>query len=116
MGFNHGGLLVGECLFLCLAELFDETHRLALQAALEASAGTGVDELNELNKSWSASHCTQREKEKDIHILIAQVEELLELDAAVGEGTERALLLHLCRLGGVGDEVVRLQETTTISL
>lgn len=42
------GLLVGLGLLLSLAELLDETHGLALQTAVEASAGTGVDDIAEL--------------------------------------------------------------------
>lgn len=42
------GLLVGLSLLLGLAELLDETHGLALQAAVDSSAGTGVDDITEL--------------------------------------------------------------------
>lgn len=42
------GLLVGLGLLLGLAELLDEAHGLALQTAVEASAGTGVDNIAEL--------------------------------------------------------------------
>lgn len=42
------GLLVGLGLLLSLAELLDETHGLALQAAVDSSAGTGVDDITEL--------------------------------------------------------------------
>ena len=41
------GLLVGLGLLLGLAELLDETHRLALQAAVETTAGTGVNDITE---------------------------------------------------------------------
>jgi hypothetical protein len=41
-------LLVGLGLLLSLAELLDETHRLALQTAVEPTAGTGVDNIAEL--------------------------------------------------------------------
>ena len=42
------GLLVGLGLLLGLAELLDETHGLTLQAAVETSAGTGVNDITEL--------------------------------------------------------------------
>lgn len=42
------GLLVGLGLLFSLAELLDETHGLALQAAVDSSAGTGVDDITEL--------------------------------------------------------------------
>ena len=42
------GLLVGLGLLLGLAELLDQTHGLALQATVEAAAGTGVDNIAEL--------------------------------------------------------------------
>jgi hypothetical protein len=41
-------LLVGLGLLLGLAELLDEAHGLALQTAVEASAGTSVDNIAEL--------------------------------------------------------------------
>src|SRR5690242_18971658 len=50
VGLNNSRLLVRESLLLCLAELFDETHRLALKPPLETSAGAGVDKLSELDK------------------------------------------------------------------
>ena len=42
------GLLVGLGLLLRLAELLDETHGLALQTAVETTAGAGVDDIAEL--------------------------------------------------------------------
>lgn len=48
VGLDEVGLLVGLGLLLGLAELLDETHGLALQTAVEASAGTGVDDITEL--------------------------------------------------------------------
>ena len=41
------GLLVGLGLLLGLAELLNETHGLALQAAVETTAGTGVNDITE---------------------------------------------------------------------
>ena len=48
VGLDDGRLLIWRSLLLGLAELLDETHRLALEAALEPPAGTGVDEVDEL--------------------------------------------------------------------
>jgi hypothetical protein len=48
VGLDEIGLLVGLGLLLGLAELLDETHGLALQAAVETSAGTGVNDITEL--------------------------------------------------------------------
>lgn len=45
MGLDDSGLLIGGCLLLGLAELLDETHGLALQAAAEPTAGASVHEL-----------------------------------------------------------------------
>lgn len=42
------GLLVGPGLLLGLAELLDQTHGLALQATVEATTGTSVDNIAEL--------------------------------------------------------------------
>ena len=48
VGLDEVGLLVGLGLLLGLAELLDQTHGLALETAVEPSAGTGVDEVTEL--------------------------------------------------------------------
>ena len=44
------------------------------------------------------------------HLLVAEVEELIELDPTVGERAERPLLLELGGEGGVGDLGVGLHE------
>jgi hypothetical protein len=41
------GLLVGLGLLLGLSQLLDKAHRLALETAVEPTAGTGVDEVTE---------------------------------------------------------------------
>jgi len=41
-------LLVGLGLLLRLAELLDQTHRLALETTVEPTAGAGVDNITEL--------------------------------------------------------------------
>jgi hypothetical protein len=76
VGLDEVGLLVGPGLLLGLAELLDQTHGLALETAVEPSARAGVDEVAEL--------------------LRAEVEELVEVDTAVGELAERALGLEGC--------------------
>ncbi|KAI3484861.1 hypothetical protein L1887_51915 [Cichorium endivia] len=78
---DHGGLLVGLALGLGLAQTLDEAHGLALEAALELSAGTGVDDLHE--------------------VLVGHVEERVELDTTVGELAESSLALELGSGGGV---------------
>jgi hypothetical protein len=42
------GLLVGLCRLFRFAELLDQTHRLALEAPVEAAPGAGVDDVAEL--------------------------------------------------------------------
>lgn len=48
VGLDEVGLLVGLGLLLGLAELLDKTHGLALQTAVEATAGTSVNDITEL--------------------------------------------------------------------
>jgi len=48
MGLDEVRLLVGLGLLLSLAELLDQAHRLALEAAVEPAAGAGVDDVAEL--------------------------------------------------------------------
>ena len=50
MGLDDGGLLIGGSFLLGFAELLDETHGLALETALETTAGAGVDELQDQGK------------------------------------------------------------------
>jgi hypothetical protein len=48
MRLDEVGLLVGLGLLLCLTELLDQTHGLALETAVEPTASTGVDDIAEL--------------------------------------------------------------------
>lgn len=48
MGLDNRRLLVGLAILLGSPELLNEAHWLALEAALEATAGTGVDKVNKL--------------------------------------------------------------------
>lgn len=48
VSLDEVGLLVGLGLLLGLAELLDQTHGLALEAAVESTAGTGVNDIAEL--------------------------------------------------------------------
>jgi hypothetical protein len=48
VSLDEVGLLVGLGLLLGLAELLDQTHGLALEATVETSAGTSVDDIAEL--------------------------------------------------------------------
>jgi len=83
VGLDDSRLFIRRGLLLCLAELLDEAHGLALEAPAEPAADAGVDKFDEL--------------------LVGEVEELVELDTAVGEGAEGAALLELSSNGGVGN-------------
>jgi hypothetical protein len=48
VGLDKIGLLVRLGLLLRLAELLDQAHGLALQAAVEPAAGAGVDDIAQL--------------------------------------------------------------------
>ena len=50
VGLDDSGLLIGGSFLLGFAELLDETHGLALETALETTAGAGVDELEVQDK------------------------------------------------------------------
>jgi len=47
---DDGRFFIGRCLLLCFTEFLDKTHRAALETTLEATAGTGMDELIEIEK------------------------------------------------------------------
>ena len=48
VGLDEVWLLVWLGLLLCLTELLDQTHRLALESSVEPTAGTSVDDIAEL--------------------------------------------------------------------
>lgn len=48
VGFHQVGFLVGLGFLLGFAELFDQTHRFALEAAVESTTGTSMDDIAEL--------------------------------------------------------------------
>jgi len=71
VGLDEVWLLVWLSLLLCLTELLDEAHWLALKTAVETTTGTGMDDVAELVRG--------------------EVEELLEVDSTVGELLEGSL-------------------------
>ena len=75
VGLDHVGLLVGRAFLLLLAQLLDEGHGLALEASGELSADSAGKQLHQL--------------------LVVHVQELVEVDAPVGELSEGPLLLNL---------------------
>lgn len=90
MRFDDGGLLICRRLLLRLAKLLDETHRLALQAAREASAGTSMDELDEV----FGRHVEERVK------FMTSVRELAEGAPALEfSGLFSVVRVHGCRCG-----------------
>lgn len=48
MCLDDSWLLAGRCLLLGFSELFDESHGALLEAALESSAGAGMNKFHEL--------------------------------------------------------------------
>ena len=46
--FYKIGFLVGFGVLLCFAEFFDQAHGFAFEAAVEAAAGAGMDDVAEL--------------------------------------------------------------------
>ena len=77
VSLDEVGLLVRLGLLLGLAELLDQAHGLALQTAVKPPAGTSVHDIAEL--------------------FGGEVEELVEVDSAVGKLAELSSLLDLCR-------------------
>ena len=75
VSLDNRWLLIWRCFLLGFAQLLDQGHRLALQAAREASAGSAVHQLAQL--------------------LVRHVQELIQIDSAVCEFSESTLLAHL---------------------
>jgi len=81
VGLDQVGLLVRLGLLLGFAQLLDQAHGLALETAVESSAGAGVDKIAQL--------------------LGGKVEEVLEVDTTVRELAERSRLLLLLSSNGI---------------
>jgi hypothetical protein len=103
VSLDEVGLLVGLGLLLGLAELLDETHGLALETAVEPSAGTGVDEVTELLRaeieepvSGSVPYPLPTTYSKATEGGWIRGNVLVEVDATVRELSERSLPLKLC--------------------
>lgn len=78
VGLDGVGLLVGRSFLLLLAQLLDEGHRLPLQSAVELPPHAARKQLHQL--------------------LVAHVQELVQIHTAVGVLPESTLLLQLCGL------------------
>ena len=65
VGLHDRGLLVGGRLLLGLTELLDEAHRLALETALEPSAGASVDDLWDRAKGKGRGGCEGEGERRD---------------------------------------------------
>ena len=61
-----------------------------------------LDELNVACES-QVSSTTSQDRSGATHLLVAKIQELVKLDAAVRERAERPLLLELSGESGVGD-------------
>jgi len=72
MSLDGVGLFVGQASLLALAQLLDETHGLALQAACELAANAAGEQLHQL--------------------VGGHVKELVEIDSSVGVLPEGSLL------------------------
>jgi len=75
VSLDEVGLLVGLGLLLGLSELLDKAHGAALQAAVNPSAGAGVDDISELVRG--------------------EVEKVVKVDSSVREPAEDSSLLDL---------------------
>ncbi len=97
VGLHEIRFLVGFGFLLGFAEFLDQAHGFAFEAAVEAAAGAGVDDVPELfggevEESGEAGlvgggERGEGEGEGDV---------LVEVDAAVREFAEGSLLLELC--------------------
>jgi hypothetical protein len=103
VGLDKVGLLVGLGLLLGLAELLDETHGLALETAVEPSAGTSMDEVTELLRA-EVEEPAIRSVPCPLSAIYSNATEccwirgnvLVEVDTTVRKLAERSLPLKLC--------------------
>lgn len=75
MSLDHIGFLIDRALLLLLAELLDQSHRLALKATADLPPDTAREQFHKL--------------------FIVHVKELVQVNTAVGELAESPLFLEL---------------------
>lgn len=99
VGLNDRGLLAGGGFLLGSTKLLDETHGLTLQATLESSASTAVDELHEL-KSFDNTITSAKQfgmvhlnASATNYLLRREVQKLVEVNTTVRELAEGSALL-----------------------
>jgi hypothetical protein len=102
VSLDEVGLLVGLGLLLGLAELLDQTHGLALEATVETSAGTSVDDIAELlageveepeqKGSVGRPRCALVDvRQRQSNVCARCLYVLVKVDATVRELAERSL-------------------------
>lgn len=121
VSLDQVGLLVGLGLLLGLPQLLDQAHRLALETAVEPTAGAGVDDIAQLVRG-EVEESVQREKYR-VSFICSPLNfwvvdylpttcvsrwrgmgggcVLVEVDATVRELAEGSLLLDLGSLNGI---------------
>jgi hypothetical protein len=120
VGLYYCGLFVGRSFFLGLSQFLDQTQGFAFEAAVETPASAGMDNLtgvyinqegNERREMIRTStSCKEGEVSKNqdhsrsrgTNLLVVEIQELLELNATVREGSECPFFLELGGNSGVG--------------
>jgi len=82
VSLDDSRFFVGRGLLLGLTKLLDQTQGLSLEATIETPANAGLNDVEEL--------------------LVAEIQELLKLDATVGKSSECPFFLELGGEMGVG--------------
>ena len=70
--------------------------------------------LDELEEGMSSVTSQNMDEKRSTHLLVAQVQELVELNPAVGEGAERPLLLEVGSDLGIGNSGISLSPETAL--
>jgi len=123
MGFYYSGLFVRGSLFLGLSELLDQTQGLALETAVETPTDASMNNLifgplrinctvtargEAIHTSTSCKGAGSQPTDAEIissrhtDLLVAEIQELLELNATVREGTKGSFFLELRGNMGIG--------------
>jgi hypothetical protein len=100
MRLDKVGLLVWLGVLLRLAEFLDQAHGLALETAVEPTAGAGVEEITE-GCGREVEESSQGNQYYVPFCEDSRADSLVEVDAAEGELAECSLLLELGSLFGV---------------
>lgn len=96
MRLDQLGFLVGLGFLLRFAEFLDQTHRLALQAAVESTTGACMHNITKLFGGEVEKSVAKKIVLVSTVVRVSGLSLLVKVDATVGKFAEGSLLFQLC--------------------